>query len=126
MLSNSFYSLSSLFKSRGFETCASVIIGFSFQSNDYQTFSNYNGSSSAFSNNEPFIQIKTEIDDETMLNDATKENQYNSSPVYGNRRPPQPDTPSKMKKSSSMLIGPRTPTPFKNALDEMRKRRERM
>lgn len=75
---------------------------------------------------EPFVQIKTEIeDDSTSLNDATKENHYNSSPVYGNRRPPVPDTPSKSKKSS-ILLGPRTPTPFKNALDEMCKRRERM
>ena len=57
--------------------------------------------------NEPYVQIKEE-DQEDVLN----RNIHKDDTI---------DTPNKLKKFISNE--PRTPTPFKNALDEFRKRR---
>lgn len=60
---------------------------------------------------EPLVEIKTE-DDEELLNRALDSVSYNDNDSM--------DTPNKPKKS---IHEPRTPTPFKNALNEFRKRR---
>lgn len=59
---------------------------------------------------EPLVEIKTEDDDD--LNRAIDSVSYNDNDSM--------DTPNKPKKS---MHEPRTPTPFKNALNEFRKRR---
>lgn len=63
---------------------------------------------------EPLVEIKTE-DDEELLNRAIDSVSYNENDSM--------DTPNKPKKN---MHEPRTPTPFKNALNEFRKRRGEM
>lgn len=59
--------------------------------------------------NEPMIRIKTE-DGDDVLNQNIADDQI--------------DTPNKTRQNNANE--PRTPTPFKNALDEFRKRRGEM
>lgn len=86
-----------------------------------QSYADANSRGGKMYANEPYVEIKTE-DDEDMLNKAIDSGlSMLTSDAENTDCTAVVDTPNKTKKSS---LEPRTPTPFKNALDEFRKRRE--
>lgn len=64
--------------------------------------------------NEPLVQIKTEEDEEP--------HKSSSRSVHGNVGTEGTDSPLKIKNDHNSSV-PRTPTPFKNALAELGRRR---